>query len=407
MAQEEVDHNKAERTRRRRPLRWWIGAAMLAAAIVLALLWLRSRLTRQSAEQQLAAIEAARSILDEENAAHLYRKLLDSYNEAEFSSYLMDTQTYYVTRRRPWRSADYPELAAWLQGQQDTIAKLKHICTFNKCRFPIGPSDNALQVAQRTQSRMALLSPVRAWAELLICSANNDVGERRASAGLQKYLAVMCMARHFRQQRDMLDYLVALAIEELALKNIATFVIKGSGDQEHLKAVEEALRGENHQWRKELEAAIEVERLVGQKLMGSFRLWLTGIFSDTDSYEKYKEFSLRLETQRHGVLILTGLKAYNNMNGRWPDTLEDIRPLAPAEAFVDPSNGGGFVYRLRADEFILYSKGQNNIDEDGQYDVTYDTETGEPNILPDDRLIWPLERRLKETDQERVEEERS
>jgi hypothetical protein len=254
-----------------------------------------------------------------------------------------------------------------------------------------------MQIAQQMQSRMALLSPVRAWAELLICSANNDVGEGRASAGLEKYLCVIRMGRHLRQHPLLIDYLLALGIEELALKNLATFVIKGSGDQEYLKVVQDALQGQNHQSREQLQATIEVERLVGQKQVGSFRLWLMRIFSDTGSYEKCKEVSLRLESQRHGLLILTGLNAHNNMNGRWPETLEDIRLLAPAEAFVDPANGGDFVYRLTPEGFTLYSRGHNNIDENGEYNVTYDTETGEQIILPDDRLIWPSSnRRLKE-----------
>jgi hypothetical protein len=404
VAEKEIEQKKAKTTKRGRPLRWWIGVAMLAAAAALALLWLSKRLTLHSVDEQLAAIEAARAIPDSENAARFYTELLATYDEAEFSSYVMDNQTYDVTQRQPWRSADHPELAAWLQGQQDTIAKLKHISTFDKCRFPIGPCDNAVQLAQQMQSRMDMFRGVRMWASLLACAANNDTADGRPDKALEKYLCVIRMGRHLRQHPLLIDYLLALAIEQLALKNLATFVIEGSADQEHLKAVEDALRGENHQWRKELEAAIEVERLIGQKLMGSFRLWLTGIFSDTDSYERYKEFSLRLESQRHGALILTGLKGYKNNNGVWPEALEDIRSLAPAEAFVDPANGGSFVYKLTPEGFILYSRGHNNIDEDGQYNVTYDTETGEQIILPDDRLIWPPERRLCEMDEEHAKQ---
>jgi hypothetical protein len=391
MTEQDIENKKAETTKPERPLRWWVLVFLGTALVILVFLWIRHRAGTPSIEQRLAAIEAARAIPDEENAAHLYRELLDSYNKAEFSSYLMDRQTHYVTQRRPWRSADYPDLADWLQGQQDTIDKLKHISTFDKCRFPIGPCENALQIAQQMQSRMALLSPVRVWAQLLICSANNDIGEGRAGAGLEKYLAVMSMAKHFRQQLDMVDYLTGIAIEALALENIRSFVMKASDGEEDLKAVQNALQGQNGQWRKQFEAVVEVDRLLARNVMGPIFLWFTRFFSHADApYERCMEISLHVQTDLRGVLILAALRRHKDKTGQWPQTLEDIRSLAPEEAFVDPTNGGNFVYRLTPDGFILYSRGPNNIDEAGQYNDEYDAQTAERKILRDDRMIWPV-----------------
>jgi len=56
--------------------------------------------------------------------------------------------------------------------------------------------------------------------------------------------------------------------------------------------------------------------------------------------------------------------------------IDDVRPLAREEIFIDPTNGSFFVYKLIDEGFILYSKGKNNRDDSGKYNS-------------DDWLIWP------------------
>jgi hypothetical protein len=93
---------------------------------------------------------------------------------------------------------------------------------------------------------------------------------------------------------------------------------------------------------------------------------------------------LRLYADRRGNQIIIALRRFKNKHGRWPESLDDIKNLAPAEIFVDPINGGSFVYKLTDDNFTLYSKGKNNIDEGGEYESSWPEESE-----PDDRLIWP------------------
>ena len=64
-------------------------------------------------------------------------------------------------------------------------------------------------------------------------------------------------------------------------------------------------------------------------------------------------------------LLLIGVKRYKNITGEWPGSLDGIKELTSQENFVDPTNGGSFVYKLTEDSFTLYSKGKNNIDENG------------------------------------------
>jgi len=96
---------------------------------------------------------------------------------------------------------------------------------------------------------------------------------------------------------------------------------------------------------------------------------------------------IRSIAEQRGTLLIVALRRYKNEHGRWPDHLDDIRSMVLAEIFIDPFNSGSFVYKLTQDGFTLYSKGQNNIDEDGN------SEWWGRRKGPDDWLIWPTSSR--------------
>ncbi len=107
---------------------------------------------------------------------------------------------------------------------------------------------------------------------------------------------------------------------------------------------------------------------------------------------RIRELHLRQTANIRGARIIITLRRYKNQNGHWPENLDEIKPLAPAEIFVDPINNDSFVYKLTEESFTLYSKGKNNIDEDGQYNTTWDPNTFKSSIKEDDRSIWPPKR---------------
>ena len=83
--------------------------------------------------------------------------------------------------------------------------------------------------------------------------------------------------------------------------------------------------------------------------------------------------------------VLIAVKQYRNEHGTWPDDLDAIRSNVPAEALIDPQNNSSFVYKLTGEAFTFYSKGKNDIDEEGRKRTTTD-----PNSYwPDDILFWP------------------
>jgi hypothetical protein len=85
---------------------------------------------------------------------------------------------------------------------------------------------------------------------------------------------------------------------------------------------------------------------------------------------------LRTIAQERGARLTVALRRYKKKNGSWPMSIDDVRPFAPEEIFIDPTNGSSFIYKLTDEGFTLYSKGKNNIDENDAYES-------------DDWPIWP------------------
>ena len=105
--------------------------------------------------------------------------------------------------------------------------------------------------------------------------------------------------------------------------------------------------------------------------------------SEGSDYSIHKTY-FRLLALRRGSRLLIAIKKYHIEHGTWPESLDEIKSLAPAEAFHDPTGNDAFVYALDGDGFKLYSKGINRIDEGGRrsYVLTLDKNQ-------DDIAIWP------------------
>jgi hypothetical protein len=93
--------------------------------------------------------------------------------------------------------------------------------------------------------------------------------------------------------------------------------------------------------------------------------------------EILREWYLRSLAMRRGVRVLAGLRRYRDANGRWPDSLDDLKPIVHDGVTIDPYTEKPFVYRVAGDEFCLYARGRNGIDDGGM-------STGQA----DDRPIW-------------------
>ena len=127
---------------------------------------------------------------------------------------------------------------------------------------------------------------------------------------------------------------------------------------------------------------------------------ITDILTTISEPTYYKVHDIYLETiaRQKGSQIIIALRRYKNQNGRWPATLEDIKSSAPAEIFADPINGDSFVYKLTEENFTLYSKGKNKIDDNGENDRCSDGSGA------DDVLIWPSKKSFKKEEKDSNDE---
>ncbi len=99
------------------------------------------------------------------------------------------------------------------------------------------------------------------------------------------------------------------------------------------------------------------------------------------AYQRIHEVYLRVKSDKQGCRIMVALRRCKNKTGHWPQSLDEVRHLVPEEIFIDPLNNGSFVYKLSDENFTLYSKGENGIDDGGM---------GDEESGADDRPIWPL-----------------
>ena len=108
-----------------------------------------------------------------------------------------------------------------------------------------------------------------------------------------------------------------------------------------------------------------------------------------ESYHRVHDIYLRNLALRRGSRLLVAVRQYKNEKGSWPANLDAVKSLAPAECLIDPINDDSFIYKLTDDNFKLYSKGKNNIDEAGEYETEWADDYIGYKVKEDDWLIWP------------------
>jgi len=373
MAEENRENEKPIRAKRATKRVLCAGVIVILIVLIGCFLWATNTLMSRSADKRLAAIEAARAIPDSENAAVIYNQLLVDYDESSFWPRFLSAETDDLTRRQPWASKDHPELADWLKEQQSTISKLLEASKKEQCRFPI-----STDVPYRPD-RMRRLSSMRKWAFLLVWAANNDMEEGRIEGAIDKHRCLIQMAKHLRQQPVKVDYLVAMAFEAMALQRIKRFIVQSDAREKHLDTLEAALPQTKNNWPKDSSIIFKVERLFVKKHLNVLsRLAFLWRYRNIDTFNRMHEQYLRVLTVRYGTRILIAIRRHKNKNGTWPKSLDQIKSSLSKETLTDPHNNGSFVYKLTDEGFKLYSKGPNNIDEDGKYKQG-----------ADDGPIWP------------------
>ena len=356
----------------------WLIIAVLVVFIFCILAW-RFAFYR-SPQEQLSAFNAASAVPDSENAAIIYNQLFEDYNESDLNPASLTPVIAEITKSGPWSSRDYPELAKWLEQNQDIIAKLLQASKYERCFFPI--TNMNLIMSQLAAMRQLVFTLIRA--------ADNDFAEGRTDQALEKYLGCIRIGRHFRQQPLAIEFLVGIAIEALGTQKIRYLIMYEDITAEQMKTTETILPDTKFEFEKYWDEMLYAENLFSRtvaksqnvsNLLVRLREWWANLARPDPALARVKEIYLRLLVDRQGSQILVALRHYKNKTGKWPEKLEEIKPFLTSEdILVDPQNKGSFVYRLKDDGFILYSTGLNKIDENGQR-----------KSPADDWLIWPLQ----------------
>jgi hypothetical protein len=396
------DNDGGRTTKRTRRL-WLIAIGAGLFAVIICCLWAAGVFQdRPDAGERLAEIEAARAIPDSENAATIYAglfrdpkatRLLDYYPES------LEPPVYGQFINEPWFDQHHPELAAWIQEHQYIIDRLLDASHLERCRFSVN-----LEITQVISA--VDLSSMRQWAFLLGLAANNDIAEGRNGDAVTKWGCILRMENHLRQRPMLIDHLVADAIGKSALERIAWFVVEGSSTETHLRKIEAMPLPVADDWPERFAEISLIEDLMKQRMLEGFgslarfryRLFSYFFYSGTGATMKGpdidnvgRKYRRRIASAR-GIRILVALKRYKNETGRWPASLDEIESTLPTEILTDPFNKGPFVYKPVGDTFTLYSKGENNIDEDGEH------------VSADDWPIWPPRGRMAEAEQKDVNE---
>ena len=343
---------------KRRFGRFWSKFAI--AAIICFLIWKIILWNCRSADEQLAAINAARAIPESENAGVAYRKLAEDYLPLPIDPPVVNRQILSLTFKKPWSRKDCPKLAAWLDERQDLISKLLDIFRMEKCRLPI--------LSDRQQASY-FTNPVRqmhGWSSLLIRSGNMDAGEGRIDAAIEKYACILRMGSHLRQQPVLNYYGNGVAKESLVLHNIEMLITQTELTERQLTDIETALLPAENKWKQDSRIMLKVQKLLQNKQRRQFRIidwrryweqWKVISKYDDYSLEAIHRSHLNALTKRRRMYILIALQRYKNKTGHWPQNLDQIKPSLSKETLRDPLNNKLYIYELTGEDFTLSSRG--------------------------------------------------
>jgi hypothetical protein len=346
----------------------------------------------RSADERQAEIEAARAIPDAENAAAIYNELLRDPNATAVLENPSDSLVEEIYTRRtlyePWLSTDHPELTVWITQHQFIIDRLFEAARFQKCRFPI-----SLDIASTNE--MDRLVRLRRWGFLLRLAANNDIVEGRIDSALAKWRCLLQMGNHLRQQPELLDHVLANSMEAMALESAARFIVTGNPTEIHLRRMEAMPLPTKDGWSEYDRQTRLIYGLIPQKVKEQIgpadyirhpvrtlqvRRALNSMTNDSSQVDYVGHLYRGSVVAARGIRILVALRRFRNTTGRWPASLDEVEASLPEEILTDPFTQGPFTYKPAADTFRLYSRGPNNIDEDGKWD---------PDAGSDDWPIWP------------------
>ncbi len=113
---------------------------------------------------------------------------------------------------------------------------------------------------------------------------------------------------------------------------------------------------------------------------------------EAEGHHKFHSAFRRVDTMKQGTQVVLALRRYKNAHGEWPKDLQNAKDYGDKTAFTDAC-GRPLIYNLTGNSFVLYSKGENGLNEGGQYKVEYSEDYATATLVKDDWMIYTSQER--------------
>jgi hypothetical protein len=104
--------------------------------------------------------------------------------------------------------------------------------------------------------------------------------------------------------------------------------------------------------------------------------------------------NFRAQASFEATQTVIALMQYHESNGHYPDSLEVLRPTYLKTLPRDPFGPGWLTYKIKGNDFTLYSFGMNYKDDGGIHDHSWGEKAKD---MAADYVFWPPEKPMPPT----------
>jgi len=216
-------------------------------------------------DKEVAALNAKYTIPDEQNAGIIYEKLAETFDGLPDFNIPDDDYTFDELSRKQWTVEEYPEYAEWLSKQDTALDMLMQATQLENCHFPIDAN-----VFSCPESGEPIYPAALRWARFLAFAAQCDLGEGRENEALDKYVALLKLGNHFRQQPSAIYKLVGMATQALGLNSLNEFIMETLPNEKSFVQIEQALQQANFDPSFDIQSMLEFEKVYRRNELGVF-----------------------------------------------------------------------------------------------------------------------------------------
>lgn len=243
---------------------FWLGVGILIIALIV---WVflpedNKDWRPYTFDKELAQLQAKYAVPDSENAAIIYNQLLENWKQKKANEPNLPDNWHALAMKGPWLSKDQPEITAYLWYHRDTIDRVLQATKLQKCSFLV------VSNVSDFSKDFPRLSATRQWTYLLIAACNNDLAEGNLSEAIEKFTAVLRMGQHLSQQLNATSVLCGIAIESVGLGGINRFVIEWDANESYLNEIEQTVSKIKHDWSFDLSGFFDTDKLMFKNMCG-------------------------------------------------------------------------------------------------------------------------------------------